>query len=103
LRRLADVDVLTGVATRRAFVEAARRAITVASERRPLAAIVLDIDHFKVINDRYGHHAGDKVLRAVGEVLKDECRGPDVVGRLGGEEFAILLPNTTLDCAVSVA
>ena len=59
LRRLADVDVLTGVATRRAFIEAAQCAIALASDRRPLAVIGLDIDHFKAINDRYGHQAGD--------------------------------------------
>jgi diguanylate cyclase (GGDEF)-like protein len=103
LRRLADVDVLTGVATRRAFIEAAQCAIALASDRRPLAVIGLDIDHFKAINDRYGHQAGDKILTAVGEELRRECRAPDVVGRLGGEEFAILLPNVPLDAAVSVA
>ena len=104
LRRLADVDVLTGVATRRAFIAAAERAMTLASERRhPLTAIALDIDHFKVINDRYGHLAGDIVLTAVGEELRRECRSPDVVGRLGGEEFAILLANASLDAATGVA
>jgi len=103
LRRLADIDVLTGVATRRAFMEAAQLAITLASEHRPLAIIAVDIDHFKVINDRYGHLAGDKVLAAVGEELRRECRAPDVVGRLGGEEFAILLGHTRLEAAVSVA
>ena len=103
LRRLADVDVLTGVATRRAFMEATQRAITLASERRPLAVIAVDIDHFKMINDRYGHLAGDKVLTAVGEELRRECRTPDLVGRLGGEEFAILLGHTRLEFAVSVA
>jgi diguanylate cyclase (GGDEF)-like protein len=103
LRRLADVDVLTGVATRRAFMEATQRAITLASERRPLAVIAVDIDHFKMINDRYGHLAGDKVLTVVGEELRRECRTPDLVGRLGGEEFAILLAHTRLESAVSVA
>jgi diguanylate cyclase (GGDEF)-like protein len=68
-----------------------------------LAVIAVDIDHFKMINDRYGHLAGDKVLAAVGEELRRECRAPDVVGRLGGEEFAILLGHTRLEAAVSVA
>ena len=103
LRRLAEVDVLTGVATRRAFMEAAQSAITLASERHPLAVIALDIDHFKVINDRYGHLAGDKILRAVGEHLMRECRTHDIVGRLGGEEFAVLLADAPLDIAVGVA
>ena len=104
LRRLAEVDVLTGVATRRAFITAIQREMTLASERgQPLAVIALDIDHFKLINDRYGHLAGDNVLTAVGEELRRECRSPDVVGRLGGEEFAILLANASLDAAASVA
>lgn len=103
LRRLADVDVLTGVATRRAFMETTQRVITLASERHPCAVIALDIDHFKVINDRYGHQAGDKILTAVGEELRRECRAPDIVGRLGGEEFAILLAHTPLDAAARVA
>jgi diguanylate cyclase (GGDEF)-like protein/PAS domain S-box-containing protein len=104
LRRLANIDLLTGVATRRAFVTASQRALSIASERRqPLAAIALDIDHFKAINDRYGHLAGDMVLTAVGEELRRECRSPDVVGRLGGEEFAILLANTSLDTAAGIA
>jgi diguanylate cyclase (GGDEF)-like protein len=68
-----------------------------------LGVIAIDIDHFKVINDRYGHLAGDKILTAVGEELRRECRTHDVVGRLGGEEFAVLLPHTSLDVAVSVA
>ena len=103
LRRLADLDVLTGVASRRAFIEIAQRTIMHASERHPLAVIALDIDHFKGVNDRYGHLVGDKILTAVGEALRRECRMADVVGRLGGEEFAILLPNTPLDVAVTVA
>ena len=103
LRRLAEIDVLTGVATRRAFVSAAEAAIAGASEQRPLAMIALDIDHFKTINDLHGHIAGDKVLAAVGEELRRDCRTPDVVGRLGGEEFAILLTHTRLDAAESIA
>src|SRR5436853_4280728 len=95
--------MLTGVATRRAFMAATQHAIALASERRPVAVIALDIDHFKAINDRYGHLAGDKILTAVGEELRRECRTPDVVGRLGGEEFAILLAHTSLDAAASVA
>jgi diguanylate cyclase (GGDEF)-like protein len=103
LRRLADVDELTGAATRRAFLAAAHQAISLASETRPLSVIALDVDHFKTINDRHGHLAGDKVLTAVGQELRRECRSPDLVGRLGGEEFAILLWQTPLDAAVNIA
>jgi len=103
LRRIADVDVLTGVASRRAFMIAAERGLELAAEPAPLSVIAVDIDHFKQINDRYGHNAGDKVLSAIGWELRQECRTGDVVGRLGGEEFAILLPNTTLDSASTIA
>jgi diguanylate cyclase (GGDEF)-like protein/PAS domain S-box-containing protein len=103
LRRIADVDVLTGVASRRAFMAAAERILERADQLTPLCVIALDIDHFKQINDRYGHNAGDKVLSAIGGELRHECRTDDVVGRLGGEEFAILLPNTSLDSATTIA
>ena len=103
LRRIADVDVLTGVGSRRAFMTATERRLDLAAEASSLCVIAVDIDHFKQINDRYGHNAGDKVLSAIGEQLRHECRPTDVVGRLGGEEFAILLPNTTLDNAATIA
>ena len=103
LRRIADVDVLTGVGSRRAFMIAAERGLELAAEPASVCVIAVDIDHFKRINDRYGHNAGDKVLSAVGEQLRRECRPNDMVGRLGGEEFAILLPNTTLDNATAIA
>lgn len=103
LRRLAEVDVLTGVATRRAFMDAANRALAVASGDYAASIIAVDVDHFKAINDRYGHLSGDKILIALGEVLRSESRAHDVVGRLGGEEFAILLPRTSLEKAVAVA
>ena len=69
----------------------------------PLAALALDLDHFKHINDRYGHGSGDEVLAAVGSTLKTSCRESDFVGRAGGEEFLILLPDTGLDAAKLVA
>ena len=103
LRRHADVDELTGVSSRRAFVAAAMRAITAASDRQPLAVIALDIDHFKDVNDRHGHLAGDRALAALGTELNRQCRASDMVGRLGGEEFALLLTDTTLDAAAAIA
>lgn len=104
LRKLATVDSLTGALTRRgferlAFMEVAR------SKRndRPFGCIVFDIDHFKSVNDRYGHAAGDRVLQTVIETCQRELRSADFVGRLGGEEFGIILPETGLDGSSLVA
>ena len=72
-------------------------------EPKPLALIMIDIDHFKKFNDNYGHQIGDQVLKLVGRTLTDCVRGQDVAARFGGEEFAIILPNTNLDGAYVVA
>jgi diguanylate cyclase len=69
----------------------------------PLAALLLDLDHFKQINDRYGHGRGDEVLAAAGVVLQGAVRESDFVGRFGGEEFLLLLPATDRDSAIAVA
>ena len=93
--RLARTDPLTGLANRRTFDEALAR--EVARARRlgsPLALVMVDIDHFKRVNDGHGHQVGDEVLRHVGRVLGGVTRAADVSGRLGGEEFAILLPDS---------
>jgi diguanylate cyclase len=94
------VDALTGLANRRAFDE--RLAALVADERGR-SLVMVDIDHFKSLNDSYGHLFDDRVLRALGVVLKDAVRGEDMVARYGGEEFAVLLPATVRDDAVRVA
>ncbi|MHC7122459.1 diguanylate cyclase, partial [Klebsiella pneumoniae] len=70
---------------------------------RPLAVIQLDLDHFKHINDRYGHQAGDRVLSMVASTLSSAVRQGDLLGRVGGEEFCIVMPNTTLQEAAAVA
>lgn len=70
---------------------------------RPLSVIQLDLDHFKRINDRYGHQAGDRVLSTVASTLASTVREGDLLGRVGGEEFCVVLPNTTLQDAVAVA
>lgn len=95
LERLATTDSLTGALNRGRFM--ARAADEVARAQRsgqPLSAIMLDIDHFKKVNDTYGHATGDEAIRSVVRVCRSLVRGADVLGRLGGEEFAILLPET---------
>jgi len=97
-------DQLTGAASRRAFVEQARRAAARFKRSGAAAAMVMfDLDHFKRINDKFGHPAGDKVLRAVGQCCAALTRADDMFGRLGGEEFAILLSETTNGEAVQMA
>lgn len=100
LRRLAMVDSLTGVANRRHFEEMGERELSrLGRVKDPLCVLLLDADHFKRVNDRYGHHVGDIVLRRVAEVCSRQIRTVDAIGRLGGEEFALLLPNTALEGA----
>jgi diguanylate cyclase (GGDEF)-like protein len=104
LREHAERDPLTLLRNRRAF-ERLLAAETDRFERyrRPLAMLVLDLDHFKAINDRHGHEAGDEVLRSVARTLAACIRDVDTAARLGGEEFVVLLPETTLAAAVEVA
>jgi diguanylate cyclase len=91
---LSSRDALTGVANRRSFELALAREIDrVARSGEPALLLALDIDHFKRVNDRHGHGAGDQVIRAVAAALLDCVRPMDLVARVGGEEFAIILPN----------
>jgi two-component system, cell cycle response regulator len=104
LRRLATTDPLTSVANRREFMEAAERELArVRRYGRPLALLMLDVDHFKSINDAYGHAAGDDVLVTLAAETRECLRECDVIGRLGGEEFAVILPETPLVEALEVA
>jgi diguanylate cyclase (GGDEF)-like protein len=104
LRKLAAIDSLTGAMTGRAFaLEANKEVGRARRHRRDLGCIMLDLDHFKRVNDTYGHAAGDHVLRTVATMCAAELRGVDVFGRVGGEEFAILLPETSLDGVVTTA
>jgi len=102
--RLSRIDPLTGVATRRAFGGALEHHVGEARRNgRPLAMLVLDLDQFKQVNDQHGHEAGDRALRHVAGTLRASLRATDLATRLGGEEFAILLTNTTADQAHRVA
>ncbi len=95
LQELAAVDELTGLANRRQFQAALEREVQRARRYdRPLSLAILDLDHFKLFNDRCGHQAGDRALAAVGEILRTSLREVDVVARYGGEEFAVILPET---------
>jgi diguanylate cyclase (GGDEF)-like protein/PAS domain S-box-containing protein len=103
-RKSVFCDHLTGVANRRAFFEAAELELTRNRRQpRPTSLILLDADHFKHVNDRHGHPGGDAVLRQLGQLLTATFRQVDVVARVGGEEFAVLLPSCALDGALAVA
>lgn len=104
LRTIATADGLTGVMTRRAFKDDAQRFVSLAKRHRgALSCISFDLDHFKHINDTYGHAGGDQVLVAVAKATALLLRKSDLVGRLGGEEFAVLLPHTDSLRALEVA
>jgi diguanylate cyclase (GGDEF)-like protein/PAS domain S-box-containing protein len=95
LRRMASTDVLTGINNRRYFLEMCEREIHRAQRYdHDLSLIMLDIDHFKQINDTYGHSIGDEAIRDMTRICQDNMRTTDIIGRLGGEEFALLLPET---------
>ncbi|WP_281981321.1 GGDEF domain-containing protein [Thalassorhabdomicrobium marinisediminis] len=100
LRRLAETDALTGLRNRAQFLKVAA---THLGGDQPVAALMIDLDHFKAINDRYGHYVGDLTLQQVARHLQTSVRASDIVGRLGGEEFAVVLPNTTVETAQHVA
>jgi diguanylate cyclase (GGDEF)-like protein len=97
LKRQAAIDPLTGLATRRVLDHAAQSALSTAANGNGSGLIVLDVDNFKTINDRYGHPAGDEVLVQLAALLVSGCRGNDLVSRLGGDEIAMLLPGCSPD------
>ena len=104
LLRLANIDNLTGLSNRRIILEAGQRELEQYQRyHHPLSLFILDIDHFKQVNDTYGHAAGDQVLIKLAEVSRRLLRATDMCGRLGGEEFVGLLPETPADQAYTVA
>lgn len=102
--KLANIDDLTGLYTRRAFYELGK-ALSNSSRRsaEPISMIIMDIDNFKEINDSYGHAAGDTALKQVGSIFQERLRRSDISGRIGGEEFAVILPGTSIQQSVQLA
>lgn len=104
VRKEALTDGLTGLANRKAFDTEIRRYVEeVKTEETTFTLVLLDIDHFKSFNDNYGHQVGDQVLRLVARTLIEGVKGRDLAARFGGEEFAIILPETNLQFGVKVA
>lgn len=104
LERQARIDMLTGLNNRRHFFELAEQQLARARRHgRPLSLLMMDLDNFKAVNDTYGHHVGDTALQKLSEVSVYTLRAIDILGRLGGEEFAALLPETTGEQALELA
>lgn len=104
LMRLAATDGLTGLSNRRAFFEQGEREMARARRYdKPLSVLMLDIDRFKLVNDTHGHAAGDEILRQLSGVIRGALRETDIIGRIGGEEFAAILPETALQGATETA
>jgi diguanylate cyclase (GGDEF)-like protein len=104
LRELAHTDALTGIHNRRSFIERASNELASANRHgHAVSLLMIDLDHFKAINDRHGHAGGDSVLRSFVQTARTVMRQSDVFGRVGGEEFAALLPHTGLDGARTIA
>jgi len=102
--RMTITDGLTSIHNKRYLIEQLEREISRATRhRRPLTMVMLDIDHFKEVNDIFGHLAGDQVLKEVAQLAKSRLRPDDVIARYGGEEFAIILPETKLDGGILIA
>ena len=98
------IDALTGLFNRRAFEKKIEEEFERAKRyHHPLSLLIADIDNFKMINDTYGHHAGDRVLKRIAEALRDKTRRSDFASRYGGEEFVLILPETDLENALQAA
>jgi diguanylate cyclase (GGDEF)-like protein len=103
LRALMVRDSLTGLLNHTSYKERLRAEVSRAKrQNKRLSVAIIDIDHFKNVNDTYGHPAGDRVIKNLSRLLKQRLRGADVIGRYGGEEFALALPDTPIEIAVNV-
>jgi diguanylate cyclase (GGDEF)-like protein len=97
-------DELTGLKNRRYLFDRLPKELKLSQRHtKPLSCIMFDLDHFKCLNDTYGHAMGDQVLRTVATVAKSECRESDVIIRYGGEEFVVILPLSCIDAAIKTA
>jgi len=104
IRRLAATDALTGLANRRTLGEMLERELSRATRQGDeVTLVMIDLDHFKRLNDSHGHQVGDEVLRHVGQRLSQQCRDFDTAARYGGEEFAVILPHCSREEALEVA
>lgn len=104
LRFLATIDSLSGLYNRGEFMNLAKREFTIAKRNNEkLSVLIMDLDHFKLINDTFGHGAGDEVIREIGSIIKTSFRKTDIAGRIGGEEFAVVLMSASLEEAKKVA
>ncbi len=103
LSLLSRIDELTGLYNRRAWMDELQIAVERARrDKTPFSVALMDLDHFKIFNDTFGHQAGDKLLRGVADGWMATIRIPDILGRYGGEEFILILPNTNLEDAANV-
>jgi len=101
---LASTDPLTGLLNRRRFLElAVAEHLRAGRHQRPLSLVLIDLDHFKRVNDQHGHRMGDAVLRTAAAILSGAIRGSDLAARFGGEELVLLLPETDLNGAAGMA
>jgi len=104
LKELSETDPLTETVNRRRFMEVAEQQLALAQRHSyPTSLLLLDLDHFKQINDQYGHATGDRALVEITEVVRAELRESDTLARFGGEEFVVLLPHTAREGALAVA
>jgi diguanylate cyclase (GGDEF)-like protein len=104
LKFLATIDSLSGLYNRAEFMNLAKREFDLAKRNNEeLSLLIMDLDNFKIINDTFGHAAGDKMIREIGSIIKKSFRKTDIAGRIGGEEFAVVFKNTSLEEAKKVA